>query len=264
MRWRAVFLLGAAAITWAQTPVVAPGGVLNTASFDRNLPVTAGSLVAVFGSELAAGLAQADTVPLSTSLANVSVAFNTIAAPLLFVSPGQVNAQVPWNVLPGSAVSGIASVIVRRGAASSQSVDVRIAEFSPGIFTLQSGVGQAIAINADGSLAAPAGSVPGINTAPTSAGQVIIILGTGLGAVEPPVASGASPGAVLRTTTTPAKVLIGEREAQVLFSGLSPQFPGVNQLNVIVPAGVATGDRVALRLQIGGITTSEQVTIAVR
>lgn len=266
MNLRAAFawLLVAVATGAAQTPSVAAGGVLNTASFDRNLPVTAGSLVAIFGSELAAGLAQASTVPLSNTLDNVSVTFNNVAAPLLFVSMGQVNAQIPWNVLPEGTLSGNAPVIVRRGAASSQPVEVRIAEFSPGIFTLQSGIGQAIAINPDGSLAAPAGSIQGFATQPTSATQVVIILGTGLGAVDPPIGSGEAGGAVLRNTRTPARVLIGGREAQLLFSGLSPQFPGVNQINVIVPSGVTAGDRVPLQVEIGGIRTSDQVTIAVR
>jgi len=68
----------------------------------------------------------------------------------------------------------------------------------------------------------------------------------------------------LRSTNTSPQVPIGGVPAQVLFSGLSPQFVGVNQINVVVPQGTATGDAVPLQIQIGGITTSDKVTIALR
>jgi uncharacterized protein (TIGR03437 family) len=67
----------------------------------------------------------------------------------------------------------------------------------------------------------------------------------------------------LRYSTTVPTVLIGGREAQVLYSGLSPQFPAVNQLNIVVPDGLAPGNQVPLQLRIGGVTTSEQITIAI-
>jgi uncharacterized protein (TIGR03437 family) len=58
-------------------------------------------------------------------------------------------------------------------------------------------------------------------------------------------------------------VLVGGIQAQVLFSGLAPEFPGVYQLNVVLPPGVPTGDAVPIQLQIGGITSTDRVTIAV-
>jgi uncharacterized protein (TIGR03437 family) len=58
-------------------------------------------------------------------------------------------------------------------------------------------------------------------------------------------------------------VLIGGVQAQVAFSGLSPEFPGVNQINVVVPQGVTPGNAVPLQLQVGGITSTDQVTIAI-
>src|SRR6266404_2071572 len=116
-----VFCVGAA---FSQTPVIANGGVLNAASFDKTsgAPLAPGQLISIFGSELAAGLALNDTVPLSTSLSDsVSVTFNGITSGLDFVSPGQINAQLPWNVLPNGAGSGVATVVVtRNGTASPQ------------------------------------------------------------------------------------------------------------------------------------------------
>src|SRR5436305_13290330 len=100
----------------AQVPVVADGGVLNGASFARGQAVAPGSIVSIFGTELATSLAQADTVPLSNSLGGVSVTFNGVPAPLYFVSAGQINAQIPWNVIPNGISSGTADIVVTRGS----------------------------------------------------------------------------------------------------------------------------------------------------
>src|SRR6202022_3058358 len=98
-----VFLLSVAmsCMAFAQPPSVADGGVLNGASFVKGQAITVGSLVTIFGSNLASAMAQADTIPLSNSLGGVSVQFvnggTTMNAPMLFVIGSQVNAQVPWN-----------------------------------------------------------------------------------------------------------------------------------------------------------------------
>src|SRR5579864_9599335 len=100
MRTRLFLLfLAVSYVVFAQPPTVADGGVLNGASFVKGQPVTVGSLVSIFGTNLASAMAQADTIPLSNSLGGVSVQFvnggTTLNAPMLFVSGSQVNAQVP-------------------------------------------------------------------------------------------------------------------------------------------------------------------------
>lgn len=247
----------AAFVAGAQTPAVTPGGVSNAAN--GLSPVTPGSLVSIYGTNLAAGLAQADSIPLSTSLNSVSVSFNGIPAPLLFVSTGQINAQLPWGV----GTSGSVNVVVTRNGQPSSPQSVPLGQFSPGIFA----VGNiAVAINPDGSIAAPVGAIPGIATKPAKINDPggLVILCTGLGAVDFPVADGAASLDKLRTATTTPDVLIGGVKANVVFAGLSPQFVGVNQINVAIPAGTPTGNAVSLQLVLGGITTSSTVTIAVQ
>src|SRR5271166_6597847 len=86
-------------VAFAQPPSVADGGVLNGASFVKGQAVTVGSLVSIFGTNLASGLSSADTIPLSTTLGGVSVQFvngsATANAPLVFVAGSQINAQIP-------------------------------------------------------------------------------------------------------------------------------------------------------------------------
>ncbi len=251
-------------------PVVSNGGVVNAASFAPGQPVAPGSLVAVFGTGLAATEATAASIPLPASLGGAALSFNGAPAPLLSVFPGlsggglsQVNAQIPWDVLPPATTSGTVSVVSTVGDVSSVPEPVRIGEFAPGIFTFQSGAGQAAATTGDGSaLVAPEGFLTGAASRPARIGEVITFYATGLGPVDFPPASGDIPGRLASTLTTPA-VLIGGVPAEVTFSGLAPCCVGLNQVNVRVPGQAPAGDAVPLQVQLGGITTSDKVTIAV-
>jgi uncharacterized protein (TIGR03437 family) len=233
--------------------------IVNGASFATSQAITAGSLVSLKGNLLSSGVpVQAAAIPLPTSLGGTSVTFNGILAPLLYVSQAQINAQVPWKL---QAVT--ATVVVTVNGVALPPFSVSLGQFSPAIFTLESGVGPGIAINQDGTVAASAGSIPGIVTRPAKYGEVIFILATGLGAVDLSIADGAASGDALRYTATKPRVLIGGASAQVLFSGLSPQFAGVNQINVVVPDGADTGV-VPVQISIGGITSTDKVTMAVQ
>ena len=261
-----VVSMGAA---FCQTPSIASGGVLNGASFDKTpgASVAPGALVSIFGTNLTGSMALNDTVPLSTQLANVTVSFNGVPAGLDGVFPGspdQINAQVPWNVLSNGANSGTAQVVVTNNGISSNTALVNVG-VAPGIFSFPPGAGYAIAINQDGSLAAPVNAIPGISTHPAKVGDVLILYATGLGPVDQPIANGANSLDQLRNTLARPAVLIGGQQATVLFSGLTPQFPGVNQINLQIPAGVPTGDKVPIQIQVnGGPPTTSAVVIAVQ
>lgn len=256
-----VFLAAAA---WCQEPVIFGGGTVNGVNYAPGMPIAPGSIASIFGSNLAASLAQADSVPLSSNLNNVSVTINGIPAPLYFVSPGQVNVQVPWNVLPQDVNTGTVNVVVSRGQVASNAEPVQIAPVSPAIFALgPDGAGNAIAVNPDGTIAAPPGSIPGLVSHPATADEAILILASGLGAVNSPPANGANSLDQLRTTVDTPTVLIGGQASQLLFSGLSPSFTGVYQVNAVVPAG-SIGRAVPLQIMIGGIITTDQVTIAIQ
>jgi uncharacterized protein (TIGR03437 family) len=229
--------------------------IANGASFQSSQPVTGGALVSVFGSRLATSSELASGIPLGDTLGGISVTLGGFPAPLSYVSATQINLQVPWEVSGSDA----AMVVTLNGTALPP-FHVSLASAAPGIFTTQSGTGQAIAINSDGSLAGPEGSIPGVAVHPANPGDSLVILATGLGAVTPTVADGANSLDTLRQTVNTPVVLIGGLTAEVQFSGLSPQFVGVNQINVTVPK-VAAGV-VPLRIM-DGTTTSDSVTIAV-
>ncbi len=219
-------------------------------------PAVPGSLVSIFGSNLAAGPAFASTVPLSDTLGGVTVSFNGIAAPLLYVSPQQINAQLPWEV----PTSGTVTVVVTNGTESSTPRAVQVAAFAPGLFTVG---GYGVAVNLDGSLAAPTGAIPGVASHPATPGDSLVLWGSGFGAVSPPATTGNNSLDTLRRVTNSPTVTIGGVAAQVTFAGLSPQFVGVYQINVTVPSTATPASTATIQIEAGGVTGTVQTTIAI-
>jgi uncharacterized protein (TIGR03437 family) len=235
----------------ANSPTVT--GALNGAGFVVGAPLPEGGIASLFGSNLATTITYASEIPLPNSLDNVSVTVNGIPAPLFYVSPLQINVQIPWNAL--STPTGTGNIVVTTGTGVSQAFSAPLAATAPALLTTNSGIGQAIAINSDGSLADA--------THPAKPGDILVLLANGLGPVTSAITDGTAPGAATRNTVTTPTVLIGGVSANVQFSGLSPQFVGLNQINVQVPTGVSPSDTVPIQLKIGSTTTSSKVTIAI-
>jgi uncharacterized protein (TIGR03437 family) len=269
----ALVFAGPGSAAFAQTPVVSPGGVLNAASSDTTgQPAAPGSLLSIYGSNLVFATASALSIPLPTELSGVSVTVNGVAAPMLSTYHGpnydQLNVQLPWEtavILP-PATAGTARIIVTRNGVPSAPADVLVAPAGPGIFTFQTGPGQAVAYgNVDGAIAAPVTAALPFPRHPAKIGDpnTLVILATGLGPVDNAVKSGdiPSPGVLARTVIIPT-VLVGGVPAQVVFSGLIG-FVGVYQINIIIAPGTPTGDAVTLQILMNGISTRNDATIAV-
>lgn len=259
----AALLFVCAGLGLAQGPTVSSGGILNGASFTAGQPITGGSLISIFGTSFASKVAQADTIPLSTSLGGVTVEFvngdKKISAPMLFANSTQLNVQVPWELVPAGSSANV-NVIVSSNGVAAAPAQVSVAQFSPGVFASN---GLAIAVNSsDGTLAWPVGAVPGLATHPAKIGDTILVYANGMGAVASPPADGANSLDEIRRNLVTPQVMIGGVSAVVQFSGLSPQFVGVNQLNVVVP-NVAPGSSLPLQIAVGGTTTSSGITMAV-
>jgi uncharacterized protein (TIGR03437 family) len=156
-------------------------------------------------------------------------------------------------------------VVVTVAGQSSAPQAVPLGPSSPGIFsTNQQGTGQgAVQISNTTIYAAAAGSISGSQSRAVKPGEFITIYCTGLSAVSNPPAPGkpASSNPLSTTLTTP-KVTIGGQPATVSFSGLSPGFVGLYQVNAQIPADAAGGKAVAVEMSIGGVE-SNTVTIAV-
>lgn len=263
--WPCMLALSLAPLVYAQAPVVNAGGVINSASYASG-GVAPGSIVSIFGINLAGQTVVAGSIPLPTALDTVrSVTFNGISAGLYFVSPKQINAQLPWNVLPSGSNSGAVNVVVSTSGGSSAPQSVQVVQALPGIFTATAnGLGQAVATNnTDGAVAAATLSIPGLMTHPVQVGSYLIIWCTGLGSLESPIPNGTNPSGQTVNTALKPVVLIGGVQATLIYSVISPQYVSEYQVGVQVASGTPTGPAVPLQIQMNGVTSSSAVTIAV-
>ncbi len=231
-----------------------------------------GSLVSIYGTDLTAATASAGSIPLSTVLSGVSVTFNGVPAPMLntvrALGYDQLNVQVPWEavaIAPPNSTAVVQMVVARNGVPSAPT-SVLVSPTAPGIFTFGFGPGQAVAYgNLDGAIAAPTGAALPFPSHPAKIGDpnTLVILATGLGPVDNPVPNGDIPPPTrLSQTLTKPTVLVGGIPAQVVFSGLIA-YVGVYQINIIIAPGTPVGNAVPLQILMNGITTRNDVTIAV-
>ncbi len=230
-------------------------GVVSAASFTGGA-VAPGQIVTIFGSGIGpAQLTGAQLTPqgtLSTSVAETRVLFDTRAAPLIYVSASQISAIVPYGV------SGTTTQMqVEFRGVRSNAVSLLIAATAPGLFTANSsGKGQGAILNQDGSFNS------GSNAA--EVGSVVVLYGTGEGAVDPVVVDGAINASSLPKPREPITVRIGGKDAEVLYGGAAPGLvAGVFQINVRIPEGVAPGSAPVV-VMVGRATSSPEVTVAVR
>ena len=225
--------------------------------------VEAGEWVSIYGTNLASATATwTGNFPLS--LGGASVTIGGTSAYLSYVSPGQINLQVPNDSATGSV-----PVVVTTANGSGAST-VTLAQFGPSFFLLDSKhVAQAIILRANGKgaygggtydIIGPTGSSLGYPTVAAKAGDSIAIFGTGFGPTSPAV----SPGVVFSgaaPTTSAVTIRIGNASVTPAFAGLSGA--GLYQINLTVPSGLGTGD-VALQATVGGIQTPSGVVISLQ
>ncbi len=232
-------------------PSIRPNlGVVDSASYTPVL--VPGELATIFGYSLANTSASAASVPLTGNLGGTQVTIGGVPAPLLYVSPMQINFQVPWELAGQSQTT----ILVTTAIGNSSTVTVNLAAIAPAVFTANgSGNGQADVFTLQGHLAVAA--------TPATRGQYVLIYCTGLGAVANQPATGAAVSDASAVTIQTPTVTIGGVQASTNFAGLAPGFVGVYQVNALVPATITPGAAVSLRLSAGGVS-SNTVTIAVQ
>jgi uncharacterized protein (TIGR03437 family) len=236
-----------------KTAAVYPGGVVHAASFAPAAPLAPGSIISVFGANLAPSPAGASTLPLPKTLAGASLQVGGYEAPLFYSSGGQINAQLPFEV----AAATRPQLIVKGADFVTVPETITVAAARPGIFTTnQQGTGQGMIMDVANRLVD--------STNPAKAGDVVVVYCTGLGATNPAVRSGeAAPASPLAKVVTPVTVTIGGQPAVVQFAGLTPGFVGLYQVNAQIPAGVTPSAAVSLVLSQDGVP-SNTVTLGVR
>ncbi len=228
-----------------QIPRIA--GVTNAADFSQKLG--AGGLISIFGENLSGQTAKATDTPLPNRLTEVCVTSNGGNLPLLFVSPEQINAQLPF-------FGGNAGIQVHTQGGLSDIFLTTVHTAAPAVFSTSGPSGNTFVavIREDNKLATL--------SSPLRPHEIAVIYSTGLG----PVTSIAFPGYPAATdplsiTVIEPQVTFGGVAGRIMYSGLTPGFVGLYQINVEVPGGSPLGLQVPVEINSGGVSSTITVRV---
>ncbi|HUI56348.1 MAG TPA: protease pro-enzyme activation domain-containing protein [Bryobacteraceae bacterium] len=227
-----VFMVGATGTSIA--------GLTNGASFAQ--VYAPGMLASIFGSQLAPSVQIVTNPPLPSVLSGVSATVNGVAAPFYYVSPNQLNIQIPYETGSGAAVLGV------NNNGQVASFVFQVAPAAPGIFM---------------DLYHPPALVP---FSSGKRGDTIPVLITGDGQVSPALPTGATPFTatplnLLPQPLLPVTVTVGGVPAQVVSQGISSGVAGLTQINFMIPPNAPLGAQ-AVVVSVGGVA-SNAVTLTV-
>jgi uncharacterized protein (TIGR03437 family) len=222
-------------------PYVAPTGVANGAGSTPQATVAPGSVVSIFGANLAQNVFLEQGSPLPQTLGGVTVHVGSRLLPLFFVSPAQINLLLPSDFTPGPQTLTVSS----QGQSDVQGT-FTVAQDAPGLFP-QSINGQnfAVAVHADGSSVTP--------VAPAVPGETVTVYGTGFGATNPPRPDG------FALPATPVYALVDTASVQV--SGVTlpaaaafalPGAIGIDAVQFVIASGLPTATNAQLTLTVNG------------
>jgi uncharacterized protein (TIGR03437 family) len=240
-----------------QSPSINQDGVVSSTAFGGSRTAARGSWVEIYGSNLAQGKrewASSDFVDgkAPTSLAGTSVTIGGLPAYVSYVSPGQVNVQVPDTL-----AAGVHDVVVKSPRGFSAAYKVTVQDVNPGIFAPPSlsvgGKQYAGAILADGSLVS-------LSDPKVRPGDTVTLYGIGFGSVAPNLAA----GEIVRNANSvvlPLQIYFGDSAATVTYAGLAPGTLGLYQINVVVPQ--VTGDAIPLSFTLNGASGSQTLYTSV-
>ena len=241
-------------------------GVISASAFGAFSAAAPGTWVEIYGSNLASTTrlwtgADFNGNSAPTSLSGVQVTIDGQPAFIYFISPSQVNAQVPSNIGVGS----VQLTVTSAGIASAP-VDVTVNATQPGLLAPASfnigGNQYVVAQFSDGTYVLPAGAIADITSRPAKPNDTIVIYGIGFGPVVPSIAAGQI-ATVATQLSAPLQVLFGQTPAtQVPYAGLAPDYIGLYQFNVTVPQ-VPDNDLVPLTFTLGGVPGTQTLYTAV-
>jgi uncharacterized protein (TIGR03437 family) len=257
----ALWLALAPPLTGAETgrrraPILNVDGVVNGASFAAAPDnfVAPNSIISIFGFDLSLQtkqVSESDMVRgrLPLVLGGVQVRIGEIPAPLYFVSPQQINAQVPSEITPGE----WPLIVVRENLSGGNAARVKVRAAAPGLF--------AFVTHADYTLVGR-GELKG--STPARPGEIVLIFGTGFGATAPAVFAGELPD-FAAPLVLPARIWLGGAMLPgylLRYIGQAPGFAGLYQINLELPADLPPGDP-QIRIEVDGVGSQEGVRIAV-
>ena len=227
----------------ATVPYIAPAGILNGVGQTPSAAVAPGSIISIFGQSLASVVQVGPVNPLTQTIDGTTVTINGSFLPLLFVSPQQINAQLPSNLADGNY-----TLDVQNTGQPEITGTLTVARDAPGLFFYTVGsTAYAMAFHADGSLVT--------TSSPAAAAETISFLGTGFGPYQTPIFDGFFP-----PNPPPAvadSVDLSLAGATVTSkSTAAPGYTGMVTTQFQVPSGLPSGTSVPLLVSINGVDSN--------
>jgi uncharacterized protein (TIGR03437 family) len=234
----------------AATVIPSVSQIVNSA--DLSAAVAPGGLVTISGKDMSMVTVANNELPVPTTLGEVCVTVNDVAMPLLLVSPGVINAQLPFSI------SGSGTLVVRAPGGISAPFAFTILPAAAAIFrsgTAGPDTGIATVVRATNNELVTL-------TNPIHPNDVIIIYATGLGDTTPLIQAGdPAPSDPAAAANFAPKITLGGVELQVGFAGLAPGQVGVYQMNAFVPETVPEGISIPLVIEQGSYKTTLSVRV---
>jgi uncharacterized protein (TIGR03437 family) len=240
-------------------------GVISASAFGAFPTFAPGSWIEIYGTDLALntqtwGSTDFTGVNAPTKLGGTSVTIGGAAGFVDYISPLQVNVQVP-----GGVGAGTQSLVVTTAAGASAPFTVTVDATRPGLLAPSNfdigGTQYVVAQFADGSYVLPPGAIAGLTSQRAKPGDTVVIYGIGFGSVDPNIPPGQL-AEQLNTLASPFTVSFGTAPATPAYDGLAPNYVGLYQFNLVVPA-VAASDTTPFTFSVGGVSGTQTLSIAV-
>jgi uncharacterized protein (TIGR03437 family) len=247
-------------------PVVDAAGVESASGFGGFSTIAPGSWVEIYGYNLASttrswGAADFNSANAPTSLSGTTVTIGGQSAFIDYISPSQINVQIPSTLSPGPQ-----ALTVTTATGTSGPYAIEVNAIQPGLLAPSSfqvgAIQYVVALLTDGvTYILPPGAIPGVASQRAKAGQTIILYGVGFGSVTPNIPAGEVVGQS-NALVDSFVMKIGNQLATVQYAGLAPGFVGLYQFNVVVP-NVASSDKVAVTFSLGSVAGTQTLYLAV-
>jgi uncharacterized protein (TIGR03437 family) len=234
-----------------KVPGVAAALPVTLSAASYTAPVAPGSIVAIYGTNLATTGTEAATLPLPTKLAGASATITdssgaTASLPLFYAGPGQINAEIPQTASAGTATLTVT------GPSGIQIAPVTLATVAPGLFTANASgkgvaAGQLVANQPNGQqttvdiFTCPAGGCVGVPLDVSSGATALVLFGTGI---------------QNRASLSDVTVQIGSQTLTAFYAGPAPNFVGLDQVNVLLPASLAGSGTVNITVTVSGAVSN--------
>jgi len=230
-------------------PTIPPAGIESATGPTPDGSVAAGSLIAIYGANLAPAFQLGPSNPLAQAIGDVTATVGNSILPLVFVSPTQISAQVPWELAPGNY-----TLTVHQTGQPDVSGTFTVSRDAPGVFT------QANAQNLPLAVALHHNGTVVTLQSPVVQGEQITIYGTGFGPYNPPAVDGfATDPTQNYVAVDPVTVSIGGFPLTPDFAGSEPGMVGVAIVKVTIVPGTPTGTNANLIVTAGGKPSSTVV-----